>query len=491
MYRRWGRRAAGPQSGRTKRKRVGAWLGLAVCVAAAMSSIASSGHRSVASQPSTFVEDFDEAWAFIRDTYAYIDEKAVDWQQARNRLRPRVGAIRDNREFIALLEELIEHLYDHHAHLGVNTPSSPRLIPSAADLWASHRNDTALITDVRRGSDAENVGLRPGMQIVSIDGRPAGDAVQDRLPAAVDPQNATARDWGLRVLLAGRRKAPVRLKVRDRDQLRSFEFWPGRVDRPDAVLTEELLDNRIGYIRLHNSLGQVAVVAAWDAALDKFRETEGLILDLRDTPGGGNSTVARGLLGRLVQEVQPYQQHDVPGEERRYGIRRIWMEHVAPRGPYSYDKPIAVLVGRWTASMGEGIAIGLDGTRRATVFGSAMAQLRGAIYTRTLEHTKITLRVPAERLYHVDGTPREAFVPRAPVAPSTPGEDAVLKQALDWIQKQPSPGRLEPGLAGAHPRRERYRRFSRRSGGRPPSGARSRHPGCPRPGRRPCTCRGA
>ena len=461
MCRRWGRRAIGPPNGWKKRKRAGAWLRLAVCIAAVMSGIALSRHPAVALQPSTFVEDFDEAWTFILDTYAYIDEKAVDWEQARNRLRPRAAAIRDNREFIELLEELIEHLYDHHAHLGVNSPSSPRLVPSAADLWASYENDTALITEVRRGSDAENVGLRPGMQIVSIDDRPAGDAVEGRLPAAVDPENAAARNWGLRVLLAGRRNASVRLEARDRDQLRSFEFWPGRVDRPDTTLTEELLDNRIGYIRLHDSLGQVAVVAAWDAALDRFRETEGLILDLRDTPGGGNSTVARGLLGRLVQEVQPYQRHDLPGEERRYGIRRIWTEHVAPRGPYSYDKPIAVLVGRWTASMGEGIAIGLDGTGRATVFGSTMAQLRGAIYTRTLEHTGIAVRVPAERLYHVDGTPREAFVPQSPVAPTTPGEDAVLKQALDWIQKQLPPGRAEPGLAGAHPRREPYRRASR------------------------------
>ena len=103
---------------------------------------------------------------------------------------------------------------------------------------------------------------------------------------------------------------------------------------------------------------------AWDAALDRLRETDGLILDLRDTPGGGNTTVARGLLGRLVPEVRPYQRHDLPREERRYGIRRIWVEHVAPRGPYIYDKPVAALVGRWTASMGEGVAIGLDGARR-------------------------------------------------------------------------------------------------------------------------------
>ena len=106
------------------------------------------------------------------------------------------------------------------------------------------------------------------------------------------------------------------------------------------------------------------------------------------------------------------------------------MEHVAPRGPRAYDKPIAVLVGRWTASMGEGVAVGLDGMQRATVFGSAMAGLAGAVYGSTLGHTGIPVRVPAERLYHVDGTPREGFVPRFGIGPTSPAEDTVLEAAL-------------------------------------------------------------
>ena len=187
-------------------------------------------------------------------------------------------------------------------------------------------------------------------------------------------------------------------------------------------------------VRIHNNLGQAALVPARDAALDTLRETDGLVLDLRDTPGGGNSTVARALLGRLVSEVRLYQRHDLPGEERRYGVQRIWVEHVAPRGPYTYDKPIDVLVGRWTGSMGEGVAIGLDGMHRAAVFVSAMAALQGATYSRSLKHTGIPVRVPAERLYHIDGTRREAFVPRFTIVAGASGEDAVLAAAIRWIQ---------------------------------------------------------
>ena len=289
---------------------------------------------------------------------------------------------------------------------------------------------------MRAGSGGERAGLRPGMEIVSIDGRPVADAVEGRLPGALDRQDPAARDWALRVLLAGRQNAAVHLEVRTGSRLRRVEFRPGSADGAESPLTVAVLDDRIGYVRLHDSLGQAALVSAWDAAIDDLRGTDGLILDLRDTPGGGNTTVARGLLGRLVSGEMPYQRHELPGEERRHGIRRIWVEHVAPRGPRVYDKPVAVLVGRWTASMGEGVAVGLDGMRRATVFGSAMAGLAGAVYGRALEHTGIPVRVPAERLYHVDGTPRERFVPRFRIEPTSSADDTVLEAALRWMRRQ-------------------------------------------------------
>ena len=417
-------------------QRVGVLAVLAAWATVAMPGVVASRQPPAALPPSAYVDDFDSAWTFIRDNYAYFDEKSVDWEQARNRLRPRATTIRDRGEFIGLLEDLVEHLYDHHAHLGVNTPSSPRLVPSGADLWAAHRGGTALITQVRAGSDGERAGLRPGMAIVSIDGRAVADAVEARLPGALDREDPAARDWALRVLLAGQQNAAVHVEVRTGSRLRRVAYRPGSADRAESPLTVAVLDDRIGYVRLHDSLGQAALVSAWDAALDDLRGTDGLILDLRDTPGGGNTTVARGLLGRLVSEERPYQRHELPGEESRHGIRRIWVEHVAPRGPRVYDKPIAVLVGRWTASMGEGVAVGLDGMQRATVFGSAMAGLAGAVYGRTLEHTGIPVRVPAERLYHVDGTPRERFVPRFRIESTSSAEDAVLEAALRWMRRQ-------------------------------------------------------
>jgi carboxyl-terminal processing protease len=86
------------------------------------------------------------------------------------------------------------------------------------------------------------------------------------------------------------------------------------------------------------------------------------------------------------------------------------VEYVAPRAT-QFKQPVVVLVGHWTGSMGEGIAIGLNATRSAQVLGEPMAHLLGALDQLELPNTKIPVRVPAEKLFHVNGTPREAFMP--------------------------------------------------------------------------------
>jgi hypothetical protein len=153
------------------------------------------------------------------------------------------------------------------------------------------------------------------------------------------------------------------------------------------------------------------------------------VIDLRDTASGGVSSVARGIMGRFVRTPMPYQRHEYVAEFRETGIRRIWVEYVAPRDPL-FAGPVVVLAGHWTGSMGEGIAIGLNATRNAPVLGEPMAHLLGALNQLDLPNSKIPVRVPAEKLFHVNGTPREAFVPCRVAEASAPKDDVELDAAV-------------------------------------------------------------
>lgn len=381
-----------------------------------------------------YQEDFDAAWTFIRDNYAYFDQKQTDWKRVRMLYLPKVAGLRSKREFIGLLEDMVEELYDPHAHLGVNTASSPRLVPSGTDLWAEWQDERAVITAVRVGSEAEQAGLLRGMEIVSINGQPVRDIVRDRLPSALRAPDPAANDWALRAALAGHHDSPVRVTVKSGDEMETFAFQPGLTDRPEDLLTAKILAGNIGYVHVHNALEDTALIAAWDSALAALRDTGGLVIDLRDTPSGGDTTVARAILSRLISKEQPYQRHEFSAEERRYGVKRIWVEYVAPRGPITYDRPVVALVGRWTGSMGEGLAIGLDGMQRATIIGTQMAGLRGAKGDTTLPHTGLKVSIPVERLYHIRGMPREEFVPTLPAQSSESSTDPTFQAALEYFK---------------------------------------------------------
>jgi len=170
--------------------------------------------------------------------------------------------------------------------------------------------------------------------------------------------------------------------------------------------------------------------------LDELRSTRGLILDLRDVPSGGNSSVALGIMGRFVIRMLPYQLHRIP----HYGqvdVERNWFEQVAPRGPFTYKAPVILLVNHWTGSMGEGMAIGFDAMHRALVIGTPMAHLAGAVSDFRLPETGIDVAFATEQLYHVNGTPRQDWLPPVLLEETAPGgDDVILKRGLSEIQRR-------------------------------------------------------
>ena len=359
-----------------------------------------------------YEEDFDYLWRNIGEDYAYFDQKHTDWTRVREIYRPRIGAVRTQGDFVALLESVLEELYDFHTHLNTNTASSPRLVPTGADIWAKWINDKAIVTEVRPGSDAERAGIEPAMQIVSINGVSVEEAVDRRLGKSLRSIDQAAKNWALQVLLAGRRNEKRSIEVVINGARRLFSLDNQQAaSNAKSLLEFRQIERNVGYVKINNSLGDTDLIKQFDLALAALRNTRGLILDLRDTPSGGNTMVARGIMGRFITRDMPYQKHSIPAEERRYKTKRSWIELVSPRGEFTYTAPVVVLVNHWTGSMGEGIAIGMDGMKRATIVGTEMARLVGATSSIKLPNTGIGVNFPTEKLFHVSGTPRENFVP--------------------------------------------------------------------------------
>lgn len=385
--------------------------------------------------PQEYQADYEELCTQIGSTYAYFDTKALQWDQVCKLYRADFAQLQSREQFVSSLEKVIDELYDPHAQLNTNTPKSYRLVPSGTDLWAEWRDGQAVITQVREKSDAARAGIQAGMVVLTLNQQPIAALVEARMGRAYPHSTADARDWALRSVLAGVHGVARVLRLQAGKKSRDYPLAAADQSfRGDDPISHSEIRPGIGYILLNDSLGNDATVPAFDAALAALRATHGLIIDLRNTASGGNSAVARGILGRFVSKDMPYQKHILPAEEKETGIRRSWLELVSPRGDFRYEHPVVVLVNRWTGSMGEGLALGFDATGAGKIVGTEMARLVGATYTLTLPNTGIHANVPAERLQHVNGTPREQFRPAAYVdvlQPTT--NDPFIARALSEL----------------------------------------------------------
>jgi carboxyl-terminal processing protease len=334
------------------------------------------------------------------------------------KLRAEADAVRDARQLIRYSERALSLLADHHAITGSSLADSWAVFPSYGDLWVARAGSAYVIEQVRARSPAERGGIRAGDRLVAVDGVPTAAAVAGFWQDLGAAGGGDRDGYAARVLAAGRRDRERRITVSTgsgppRELTLPNLYFMALVDRPVLQATTA---GRALVIGFNDSLGYDATISAFDSVMAKAKPGQPIVIDLTDTASGGNTSVARAILGWFVTRPRFYQVHNLPAEERETGIARQWVEQVLPRAGKHHSGPVTVRVGRWTGSMGEGLAIGFDAIG-ARVEGSRMAGLLGAVYDYKLERSGQVIKLPSERLYAVDGTPREQFVPKPTAAP--------------------------------------------------------------------------
>ncbi len=357
----------------------------------------------------------------VNEDYAYLERFESGRMPLSDKLRAEADAVRTQEDMFRFAERALTTLADHHAITGSSLADSWGLVPSYSDLWIE---PDFTISAVRAGSPAEQAGVRAGDRLVAVGAVPIAQAVEYFWDDLGLPVTAERAGYAARVLAAGRRNAPRHLTVarggstRDLALPNLYSVQPQGREPIDVQYVVTACETGCRgrrrppvTIRFNDSLGDNATIAAFDAAMAGLPRGADLVLDLTDTPSGGNTSVARAIMGWFVSKPTSYQLHSLPAEERQTGIARQWIEQVLPRPGKRFRGSVTVRVGRWTGSMGEGLALGFDAIG-ARVTGDPMAGLLGAIYDYRLEQSGMTIKFPVERLYHVDGTAREAFVPR-------------------------------------------------------------------------------
>jgi carboxyl-terminal processing protease len=347
----------------------------------------------------------------IAANYAYLDRFPAGTAPGSAKLAAQRDAVHDRDSLLHYAEAALTALADHHAITGASFKDDWALVPSYADLWIVAAGSGYAVDAVRADTPAARAGFVAGDRLIAVDGVPIAQAVAAFwAPLGLDAAGERSA-YGARVLAAGRRDRPRVLTVSHGGVARTVtlpSLYDAHPDQRPLTVTGTT-------IRFNNSLGDAATIAAFDTVMAGLPAGAPITIDLTDTPSGGNTSVARAVMGWFVTAPTGYQIHNLPAEERETGVARQWIEQVLPRAGKYHRGPVKVLVGRWTGSMGEGLAIGFAAFGKP-VCGTRMTGLRGAVYDFTLPASGLVVKFPAERLYTTGGVPREAFVPRPSAA---------------------------------------------------------------------------
>lgn len=133
-----------------------------------------------------------------------------------------------------------------------------------------------------------------------------------------------------------------------------------------AIRDAKVLDGNIGYLKINGFLPPEEAGPTLSAAMAFLKNSDALIIDLRDNGGGDPDGVAL-----LVSYLEPrdtlintFHRRDKPVDDQ------IWTAPYVPGGRWSTDKPVYVLTSADTASGAEEFAYDMQQLKRGTVVGA-------------------------------------------------------------------------------------------------------------------------
>ncbi|MBK9516553.1 MAG: S41 family peptidase [Anaeromyxobacter sp.] len=346
----------------------------------------------------------------------------------------------DERELVyGAVDGLVGRLDPHSVFL------RPEVFKALRDETTGEFDGLGLELTVREGqltvispmadSPGERAGIRPGDHIVSIDGSPARDLT---LAEAIRRlKGAVGTTVALELMREGF-SAPQRLTlVRDRIRLQSVDWRV--LDGP----------RRYAYVRI--KAFQERTDRALEKALGEARATlkgelRGLVLDLRNDPGG--------LLDQAVRVSDRWLTGGVIVTTEGRGRRNVEVEKAREKDTEP-AYPLIVLVNKGTASASEIVAGALQDHQRAVIMGTPTFG-KGSVQTIIELEDGAGLKLTVARYY----TPRHRSIQEHGITPDVVVADAAPQAREDGpgerdlkrhLRNEAGDRAAGPGGAGAAP----------------------------------------
>ncbi len=295
------------------------------------------GHRS---QPQ---EIYHRAWQLVRDNFYDASFNGHDWNDYEHRYDSQIKSNEDAfkciKAMLDVLNDPYTRLLDPRAFQDENDAIDARIVGIGINLQQSKESGKLIVTRTIEDGPAEQAGVRAGDEIVGIDGISAIGMTPEQAAEHIRGKEGTS------VAIATKHAGAAHVATMTRREIAIH------------AVSSKLLDNGIGYISLSTFISNDAS-REFRSALQKVANADGLVIDLRDNPGGLLSNaleIADMLLdnGAIVSTISRHGRHT----------------DLASGEPVTHQ-PIVVLVDDESASASEILASALKDNGRGVLVGT-------------------------------------------------------------------------------------------------------------------------
>ena len=263
-------------------------------------------------------------------------------------------------------------------------------------LVISMRGGLLTVVSAMEGTPAFRVGLLPGDMIVEVDGKPT--------------EGLSIHDCSKQLRGAPGTRVQLKIVRPPEQEIRALEIVREEI-HIDSVQDARLMADGLGYLRITQFSEPTAV--ALQESLDKLRRQglRGLILDLRNNPGG--------LLSSAVEVSQKFLPRGALIVYTQ-GRTKAQYERYTARGRVHYERaslPMVILVNEGSASASEIVAGALQDHRRAILVGQRTFG-KGSVQSliplddgAAIRLTTAKYYTPSQRVIHEHGIEPDIVVP--------------------------------------------------------------------------------
>ena len=396
-------------------------------------------------------ENLDFLCEAIDKTYACFELKSIKWPEVCARYRKRLNGVVTAEDFYLLLFQLVNELKDTHSWLQNYKPS---ILTNGPGLSVDMFEEKPFVTAVGPDSEAARAGVQIGLEIMAVDGLPVKEKMERLRPYLhVCSSERAFRRGACRCLLAGERGTTVTLRLRSPDGRtatvalkRNFGFGSRAVRTCPFELTRQRFvhfgrhPSGLGYIWIESLNGREEIAHEFDRAMDELRTSPGLILDIRDNPGGFGTAQPR-IVGRFIKDRTLVAISYIKSGPGHKDLQRH-ESYFGPSGEWQYAGPVALLVNDVTGSAADLFACYMRSTGRVVTLGTTTHGNLSGVAAHAVLPCGLIVRISNGYICDAKGRPIEGNgnEPDVAVSPTISdflkGKDPVLDKAVAVLSEK-------------------------------------------------------